>query len=87
MIVEKTQGEPEASEMAQKPLVHPIEQIPTYSILDVKSAYLHGDLKETIYMQQPEGFSNGTPWVCLLIHSLYGLNSLGEPGTKRWTHT
>ena len=31
MIVEKTQGEPEASEMAQKPVVCPIEQIPTYS--------------------------------------------------------
>ena len=31
MIVEKTQGEPEASEMAQKPVVHPIEQIPAYS--------------------------------------------------------
>ena len=31
MIVGKTQGEPEASEMAQKPVVHPIEQIPAYT--------------------------------------------------------
>ena len=32
MIVGKTQGEPEASEMAQKPVVCPIEQIPAYNV-------------------------------------------------------
>jgi len=31
---------------------------------------IDGDLDETIYMQQPEGFSDGTPRVCLLVHSL-----------------
>ena len=52
------------------------------SVLDVKSAYLHGDLEETIYMQQPEGFSDGSPCVCLLIHSLYGLKQSGRAWNK-----
>ena len=28
--------------------------------MDIKGAYLNGTLKERIYMQQPEGFANGT---------------------------
>ena len=51
-------------------------------ILDIKSAYLHGDLDETIYMEQPEGFNDGTPQVCLLIHSLYGLKQSGQAWNK-----
>ena len=47
-------------------------------VLNVKSTYLHGDLDETIYMQQPEGFNNGTPQVCLLTHFLYGLKQSGQ---------
>ncbi|CAM8878626.1 unnamed protein product [Rhodiola kirilowii] len=43
--------------------------------LDVKTAFLHGNLDETIYMRQPEGFVVGDPekQVCLLKRSLYGL--------------
>ena len=41
--------------------------------LDVKTAFLHGNLKETIYMNQPEGFEEGENKVCLLKKSLYGL--------------
>ena len=41
--------------------------------LDVKIAFLHGNLKETIYMNQPEGFEEGENKVCLLKKSLYGL--------------
>ena len=40
---------------------------------DVKSAFLNGDLSETVYMQQPEGFWDGTDKICKLKKSLYGL--------------
>jgi hypothetical protein len=30
--------------------------------MDVKIAFLHGDLEEQIYMEQPEGFSQPGPW-------------------------
>nr|GFC78237.1 ribonuclease H-like domain-containing protein [Tanacetum cinerariifolium] len=43
--------------------------------LDVKNAFLHGDLAETIYMHQPLGFwdPEHPNYVCLLQRSLYGL--------------
>ena len=43
--------------------------------LDVKIVFLHGDLKEEIYMEQPKGFvaSGQEPLVCRLRTSLYGL--------------
>ncbi|GJX81812.1 retrotransposon protein, putative, ty1-copia subclass [Tanacetum coccineum] len=42
--------------------------------LDVKMAFLHGNLEKTIYMRQPPGFEEGTGnKVCLLKKSLYGL--------------
>ena len=43
--------------------------------MDVKSAFLHGDLEEKIYMQQPEGFvmKGKENYVCKLKKSLYGL--------------
>ena len=40
---------------------------------DVKTAFLHGDLNETIYMEHPEGYENQGNKVCRLIKSLYGL--------------
>ena len=43
--------------------------------LDVKTAFLHGDRKEEIYMEQPKGFvaTNQEHLVCRLRKSLYGL--------------
>jgi hypothetical protein len=43
--------------------------------LDVKTAFLHGELEEDIYMDQPEGFivPGKDKYVCKLKRSLYGL--------------
>ena len=43
--------------------------------MDVKTTFLHGDLKEEIYMKQPEGFvvKEKQDLVCKLKRSLYGL--------------
>ena len=43
--------------------------------MNVKSAFLNGDLYEEIYMQQPPGFINAesSNLVCKLHNSLYGL--------------
>ena len=43
--------------------------------LDVPNAFLHGDLKELIFMEQPSGFvnTNFPHHVCQLKKSLYGL--------------
>jgi hypothetical protein len=43
--------------------------------LDVKTAFLHSDLEEDIYMRQPQGFivQGKENLVCKLRKSLYGL--------------
>lgn len=42
--------------------------------LDVKNAFLYGELEETeLYMKQPPGYSNGTGDGCRLLKSIYGL--------------
>jgi len=65
--------------------------------MDVKTTFLHGDLEEEIYMEQPEGFlvKGKEDYVCRLKKSLYGLKQaprqwylkfdsvMGEQGYKR----
>jgi hypothetical protein len=43
--------------------------------MDVKSAFLNGDLKEDIFMTQPQGFeAKGQEHkLCKLVKDLYGL--------------
>jgi hypothetical protein len=41
--------------------------------MDVKSAFLHGDLDEEIYMEKPLGYVQDSSLVCRLKRSLYGL--------------
>jgi len=65
--------------------------------MDAKTTFLHGDLEEEIYMEQPEGFlvKGKEDYVCRLKKSLYGLKQaprqwylkfdsvMGEQGYKR----
>ena len=41
--------------------------------MDVKSAFLHGEIQEEIYMQKPKCFQEDPSLVCRLNKSLYGL--------------
>ncbi len=41
--------------------------------IDVKTAFLYGDVEETIYVTQPTGFEQGKHKVCKLSKALYGL--------------
>lgn len=50
--------------------------------LDVKTTFLYGNLEETIYMEQPDGFikPGDEGKVCLLKKSLYGL----KQSSRQW---
>ena len=53
---------------------------------DVKTAFLNGDLEEDIYMTQPDGYSDGTPKMCKLKKSFYGLKQSPRCWNKRFVN-
>ena len=54
--------------------------------LNVKTTFLHGELEEDIYMQQPKGFvvEGKEDHVCLLKKSLYSLKQSSRQWYKRF---
>jgi hypothetical protein len=51
--------------------------------IDVKTAYLNGELDEEIYMEPPEGYQVPEGHVLLLKKALYGLKQAGRQWYKR----
>jgi hypothetical protein len=57
--------------------------------MDIKIAFLNGELEEKIYMDQPDGFvANGQEgMVCKLLKSLYGLKQAPKQWCERFDRT
>ena len=57
--------------------------------LDIKKVFLHGDLTEEVYMEQPSGFitQGESSLVCKLRRSLYGLKQSPQAWFSRFSST
>jgi hypothetical protein len=51
--------------------------------MDVKTAFLYGNIDQEIYVEQPHGLEDGTDRVCRLNKALYGL----KQSPRIWYHT
>ncbi len=62
-------------EVMRKLLVYAVLHALAVHLMDVTTAFLHADIDDEIYIQQPEGFVNveHPDFVCWLNKSLYGL--------------
>jgi hypothetical protein len=54
--------------------------------LDVKTAFLNGDIDEELYMDQPTGFKEDSQMVCLLKKGLYGLKQASRAWNEKFNH-
>lgn len=52
---------------------------------DVQCAFLYGVLPNPVYMEQPEGYEDGTGRLCLLNKAIYGLKNAGRAWYQRLT--
>ena len=47
--------------------------------MDVRTAFLHGELDQEVYMMQPEEFTSiDESKVCILLRSIYGLKQTSQ---------
>lgn len=52
---------------------------------DICTAFLYGDLEEDIYMEQPDGWTDGSDKVCKLHKGLYGLKQASRQWKVKFT--